>query len=230
MGLDLIVGIRALIEDDEGRVAFDRDIAMVNRALGAAGIRPHSEPEASPEDVFSCQMWGYSGLHDLRRLAAHLQANRDPAPFPGQSDAIADPLLRALYDQAAKEDDRSEAAMLTTADPATRFDHLIFHSDADGMYLPTEFRDVVIGRDTEGGPAFAIGSSYALRRECETIGAWLELPLELDPEAAEVWAAAESPPSDGLKWERFGVESFCCLRLHRASRRSIEQAMALLFA
>jgi hypothetical protein len=229
VGLDLIVGIRALIDDDEGRAALDTDLARFNGALTSAGISQHAEPEASRAEVFTCQMWGYLGLHVLRRLAAHLQSHLDPEPFSRHSDATDDRILKDLYRQWPTELDERGVATLRRTESVRRFDHLVFHSDADGMYLPIAFDDVVIGAG-EDGMGFAVGSSYALRRECQELADWLELPLDFDPEASEVWAAADSAPTVGAKWKRYGVESFCCLRLHRASSRSIDQGMALVFA
>ena len=65
MGLSLQVGA----EED-----WDWDVyKALSTALAEAGLPPHVEPRELPDDLtFSCQMWGYSGLHYLRRLAAYL--------------------------------------------------------------------------------------------------------------------------------------------------------------
>jgi hypothetical protein len=63
-----------------------------------------------------------------------------------------------------------------------------------------------------------------LLEECLRLAQWLELPLDLDAESEEVWDAAESPATDGPKWQRFGKESFSCLRLIGACEASSQAA------
>ena len=230
MGLDLVVGMRALIEDDEGRAVFDEDLQIFNRTLNAVGLPSHVEQEAPAEESFTCQMWGYGGLHDLRRLAAHIQAGLDPKPFAPTFEATNDPVLGELYRLWESASFENGVGRLRSREVGQQFDHLIFHGDADGMYLPIDFDDVVLGTFERDGMGFAIGSSHALARECEALAEWLDLPLSLDLETPQMWSAAESPPKTGPKWQQFGVESFGCLRLHRASRHSIDRGMALVFA
>jgi hypothetical protein len=73
MGLDLEVGILADFKeaDAEGFAYFKEQFGILNQFLSDAGLGTHVEPEELDE-VFSCRMYGYSGLHYLRRIAAHL--------------------------------------------------------------------------------------------------------------------------------------------------------------
>jgi hypothetical protein len=71
MGLAICVGILATLEDDpEGRAYHQEQLARVNTFLSARGSPTHAEPAAC--EAWHVEMFGYSGLHYLRRVAAHL--------------------------------------------------------------------------------------------------------------------------------------------------------------
>jgi hypothetical protein len=82
MGLNLEVGILADLKeaDDDGFAYFKEQFKILNQVLSGAGLGTHVEPEELDE-VFSCDMYGYSGLHYLRRIGAHLALGR-PTPPP----------------------------------------------------------------------------------------------------------------------------------------------------
>jgi hypothetical protein len=66
--------------DDEWRDAIRKEIQRQNRFLAAAGGKPHAEPDRlGDREPCSYEMWGYTGLSHLRRIAAHLWAGR---PLP----------------------------------------------------------------------------------------------------------------------------------------------------
>jgi hypothetical protein len=210
MGLEMAVGILADAEDeyaDEVRA----DFTVIRELLDLAGAGPWDEPELDEEDAEWFEMWGYSGLHTVRRLAVHLAENaRLPEPLKGR-DATDDPLLRRIY-----------------ADPhgAGAFAHLIHHSDCDGYYVPVDFEQVIVDERLTGG---AVGSSVRLLTETRRIAAALGLPEDLDPESEEIIEAAdgETPPGEG--WQRYGIESFVCLRLIHAAKHSIKTGAAIAF-
>ncbi len=186
--------------------------ASLSQALVEAGLPAHKEPH-SPEDdgIFSCQMWGYSGLHYLRRLAAYIGLDKK-VPGPGGDNPAGDPVLEEYYDYLAPG-----------------FEHLVMHSDSEGFYVPQDFEDVIYPREELGVGGGIIGSSVRLLSECKRLAAWLELPLDLDHESDEVWEAGESPESDGPRWKQYGKESFACIRLIRAAEASIESGAAIVF-
>src|SRR3954447_17000980 len=96
MALALTVGILAGLKDnDDDRfeyhaAAFER----LNSFLTAQGLPRHAEPLAC--ERWSGQMIGYSGLHDVRRIAAYLDADR-PLPPPSTRDQSKDPCLEAYF-------------------------------------------------------------------------------------------------------------------------------------
>lgn len=108
------------------------------------------------------------------------------------------------------------------------FDHLLLHSDSEGYYVPIEFDGVLIAKNDElaGG---MVGSSQRLLAECLRLRDVLGIPEEIDPEADLLWEAADAQ-GEGAGWLRYGVESFTCVRLLHAARRSIEQRAAIVFS
>lgn len=235
MGLTLMVGALAYASeegrDGEAAQSLTEQFAVINRALHTAGLGEHREPSQLAADLrWSEDLFGYSNLHYLRRIAAHLAHGRS-LPAPGDDDAADDPLLTAYFEHAVS----GEAGgggwlnfLRGRKRPRRQYDHLIVHSDAEGFYIPLDFDTVVIAEDdlSEGGGM--IGSSYALLRECDQLAAALEIPPDLDADAEELWDACESQGA-GTGWRRYGMETLCCLRLREGARRSLRARAALQF-
>jgi len=217
MGLNLFVGYLIEEEDAERFASIQDQFARVNQALKAAGLPPHIEPlDARDGAPWDCQMYGYSGLHYLRRVAAHIAAGHGLPP-PGDDRAADDPVLRGFY------------AQFYNADRPKRFQHLIQHSDADGFYLPLAFHDVIFPDPALHVDGEAIGSVPMLLEECTQLAEVLALPLDLDPESEAVQDAADWQGKGETTWQRYGVESFTCLALYRACQISLESGCAIVF-
>jgi hypothetical protein len=225
MGLVLCVGIPPEVRESDPEYVeyFGRQMEAVNDVLESYGLPGHAEPfDIEDERTFECEMYGYSGLHYLRRLAAHL-ALRGELPAPGDEAAASDSVLEDYY----KIFDASFAQGKAAGMP---FQHLIVHGDAEGYYLPVEFEEVIIpdaSLEIAGG---MLGSSHALLRECRELARVLELPADLSPEDEAVWEAVESQGEGEAKWERYGVESYTCLALIKACETSVETGAAVVFA
>jgi len=225
LGLALCVGVPSEIRDSDPEYVayFEQQVEVINGVLESFGLTPHREPfDVEDERTFECEMIGYSGLHYLRRIAAHLALGRELPP-PGDDDAGSDAVLHDYY----KIFDASFAQGKAAAMP---FQHLIVHGDAEGYYLPVEFEEVIIpdaSLEIAGG---MLGSSQALLRECEELARALELPEGLSVEDDAVWEAADTQGEGEAKWERYGVESYTCLALIQASEASIETGAAVVFA
>ena len=130
VGLNVVVGILVDAEDEAADL-FGGDLAVIRELLDRAGAGQWAEPNLAEGDDLSGDMWGYSGLHALRRVAVHLaDAGTLPDPLEA-SKATDDPLLKKAY-----------AAL--PGDPAGPFDHLIYHSDCEGYYVPADFRQVIV--------------------------------------------------------------------------------------
>jgi hypothetical protein len=114
-------------------------------------------------------------------------------------------------------------------DVGGRFDHLVFHSDADGYYLPIVMDGVLVTWQEGDEYSKAVGSSQTLMQECEALAEAMGLPLDLDPESEEVWNAADDRRPDASGWERFGIEAFTCIRLYHAARVSNATGAAVVF-
>lgn len=200
MGLVVVVGM----EDEEQLEELDD----VNVLLRAHGLPEHAEKVVDEDELLDFEMGGYSSLHYLRRIAAHLEAGR-ALPAPGDDSAPDDPVLLAAYE----------------ADELGRFAHLIQHSDAEGFYVPVDFPRPLNG-DVTGE---TLGSSVALRRELRELRELLEIPDGVDPDGDELWEVFEEQGT-GDGWRRYGRESFVCVRLLAAAEASVARGLALSFA
>jgi hypothetical protein len=223
LGLSLSVGVLAdlLVNDEEGARWFEEDIVKLNTLLVANGLKPHAEPRALAErSGFSCAMWGYSGLHTLRRVAIHLAPRKTllgrregKLPPPSADEATEDPLLKAIYESA-------------TAYKTAPFPHLIIHGDAEGFYVPQDFPSVLVSDTAPGG---CVGSVQRLRAECEVLAKALGLPAGLDPDSDEVTDAAEAQDLNAAGWKAYGVETYSCLQLMAACEASMKTGALLVF-
>ena len=225
LGLALCVGVPSEIrEGDPEYVAyFEQQVGAINGVLESFGLPPHREPlDLEDERTFECDMIGFSGLHYLRRVAAHLALGRELPP-PGDDGAAGDPVLHDYHRIFDASFGRGEATGMP-------YQHLIVHGDAEGYYLPVEFDDVIIpdaSLEIAGG---TLGSSHALLRECVELARVLELPEDLSLEDGAVWEAVDTQGEGAAKWERYGVESYTCLALIKACEASVETGAALVFA
>jgi hypothetical protein len=159
-------------------------------------------------------MFGYSGLHTLRRLAVHLaETGTLPDPLADAHGATRDPLLKEAYARPPGE-------------PAGSFDHLIYHSDCEGYYVPVDFGQVIADERLAGG---YLGSSVRLLAETRRIATVLGLPEDLDPDSEEVSSACQGSAAAAEGWQRYGVESYGCLRLIQSAKHSIATGAAIAF-
>lgn len=225
MGLTVCVGITSEVRegDPEYLEYFDGQVEAINNVLDSFGLPEYQEPfDIEDERTFECEMYGYSGLHYLRRLAAHLSLKGELPP-PGDETAEGDSVLADYYKIFEASFAQGKAAGMP-------FQHLIVHGDAEGYYVPVEFEEVLIpdaSLEIAGG---MIGSSHALLKECRELAEALELPGDLSADDERLWDAAETQGEGETKWERYGVESFTCLRLMRACEVSVETGAAVVFA
>jgi hypothetical protein len=225
VGLSICVGLPAEVRegDPEYLEYFDGQVEAVNGVLDAFGLPEYREPfDIEDGRTFECEVYGDSGLHCLRRLAAHL-ALRGELPPPGDEDAADDPVL-ADYNKIF------EAAFAQGQAAEMPFQHLIVHSDAEGYYVPVEFDAVIILDASQEIAGNIIGSSHALLRECGELARALGLPEGLSAEDEALWEAAENQGEGEAQWERYGVESLTCVQLTRACEASVETGAAVVFA
>jgi hypothetical protein len=220
MGLCLTVGYLADVqrEDPEMAADFGERIKAVETCLERQGLAGYREPPDLPEeDWFSCEMFGYSGLHHLRRLAAYV-ALEQALYAPSGDVPDDDPVVERYYETVGDGDSGS-----------LLFQHLMLHGDSEGLYVPVDFARVIDPGELAGAAGGAIGSAHRLLAECKALARVLGLPQELDCESDEVWEAADNPGVAQERWKTFGIESFSCLRLMRGCEASIKTGAALVF-
>ncbi|MFC9285839.1 hypothetical protein [Streptomyces sp. NPDC057052] len=213
MGLNMVVGVLSNAEDDYADM-LRADFVAVGELLQRAGVPRWSEPELVEVGDAEFEMWGYAGLHAVRRLAVHLAASgRLPEPLQEARRAVGDPLLSKVY-------------RVFPGDPAGPFDHLIHHADCEGYYVPADFTHVIVDKKAPGG---YLGSSVRLLAETRRIADALGLPEDLDPHSEEVFEATDAEELADEGWQRYGVESYVCLQLLRAAKLSIATGAAIAF-
>jgi hypothetical protein len=227
MALTLTVGILASVRryNPERLTYYFQQIAAINSALLERGLPEHEEPE-EVED-WSVEMYGHSGLHTLRRVAAHLwagkgvpePAKRGPAGVP---EASTDPVLGEYYDE-VRSWLESGVARYRMA-----YEHLILHSDDRGYYLPMRISQVIFAHPTLAVAGTMIGSAPVLMDECRQLLGALGVSLDLDHES-DVLREAVNNPGRGIGWERYGIEVESCLKLIAACQRSLETGAAVVF-
>jgi hypothetical protein len=227
--LALEVGILADLKDNDpdGFEYHAGAISRVNTFLASRGLRQHSEPASC--EVWSGEMLGYSGLHDLRRLAAHVDS-KGGLPEPSTGDSSEDETLAAYF--ASVEGKRPPLiSRLLRSGPSFRrgFDHLIVHSDAEGYYLPFEVDEVLFPPEASQIPGGMVGSAPKLLAELNRLAELLEIPSDLKEDADELWEAADTPSSGGGRWRRYGRESFGCVTLREGCRKAISAGALLVF-
>jgi hypothetical protein len=216
MGLGLEVGILADLKeaDEEGYAHFKDQFGVLNQVLSRAGFSAHVEPEEL-DDVFSCGMYGYSGLHYLRRIGAHLALGR-PLPPPGDKDAADDPVLDRDYWERFCAGER------------VKYQHLIIHSDAEGFYVPVVFERALVVTDfpLAGG---MLGSTQQLHAECRDLAGLLGVPAGIGGESDAVIEALGSQGQGRERWQQYAVETFTCLQLLAACDASLRTRAAITF-
>lgn len=215
MGLSVVVGISA--KDMDEQVGYLQEIrecfTSIRESLDRAGVGHWCDCGLSEQEVFEDGLW-FGGLQALRRLAVHLaQTGLLPVPLTGARTAVNDPLLRKAYTE-------------FPANPPGPFDHLIYHSDWDGFYVPVDFAQVIVDENVDG---YFLGSSVRLLEETRRVAGILGLPEDLDPYSEEVIEAcfADAPAARG--WQRYGIESHTCLQLISAAEHSVRTGAAIGF-
>jgi hypothetical protein len=143
-------------------------------------------------------MFGYSGLHYLRRVAAHLEL-RGKLPGPGNNEASKDAVMQEYFD-IARGAARGLKRLLGKLEPRRQsFDHLLLHSDAEGFYVPIDFDKVLYAEDGLKLAGAMLGSSQQLLRECVRLRDALGIPDDIDPESDQLREAADSQ-GEGTGW------------------------------
>lgn len=221
MSLSIYVGQLAHCIALKDRVAvreIRRDLKKINKVLEAEGLPEHHEPEQVPGGkVWKCRIAG-DYLTPLRRLAAHarrrmLQGEGDFfEEWPQPWDAV---YVRGFEDPVLDEYYR-EGGMT--------FEHLMYHEESKGFYLPVEFdeplwpEDEALRKELGGW----IGSTKWLLSDCEEVAGMIELPTDLEADSKCFDDAVASAAKLGQGWWQYRTEAERCLKVIAACRKSLE--------
>lgn len=231
MGLALQTGILSDLRhnDIDGFQHFKKELLATTDFLTQNGIiHQFTEPEnLSSDRIWATDMYGYAGLHYLRRIAAYLHLKKELPP-PGNWQASNDPILVEYFESYFSGDTSTLLKQVLTRKNIFPFEHLIIHSDTDGFYLPIDFERVVVTNNSHLSGGF-IGSSYRLLEELSVLAKHLELDLENEIDEIDLYDAAETQGKGIEKWEQYGVESFTCIKLYQGCLESVENRCALVF-
>ncbi len=229
MGLALEVGILAdqKKNDPEGFEMFKAQFDDVNTLLASNGLPRHDEPEDC--EIWSGEMIGYSGLHYLRRIAAHVDAGRK-LPGPGDGESSEEETLEAYFEDVTRAAPGVLGRLFGKKTFAWQFDHLIVHSDAEGFYLPLDFENVLFSPDSLEIPGGMVGSAPQLLSECERLAGSLKIPANITLLSEELWEASDHSQGEGeTVWEQYGIESYTCVALMEGCRNALKTGAALVF-
>jgi hypothetical protein len=242
--LNLVVGVIPHLyaddDDDSDLNELRSEFAALNGVLQALDLPKHHEPEITDrEEGWDCRIADRAALYSLRRIAAHL-ALENGLPGPTTGDPQDDPVLERyaeqchLYVRSAGQDGAAPhpaspllpyAALIQGAG----FEHLIWHSEVKGYYLPIRFPHVILlpeslrGEEYDLGPW--VGSAPMLLQECERLVEALRYPRSLSIEALREY----TPDPTATDWRRYASEAFMCQALIAACEESIRSGCAITF-
>ena len=234
MGLTLAVGLYAknLAEDEDSAEYLDEPFVQLNEVLVENGMAPHSEPRAIPNgEYFEAEMWGYGGVHALRRLAAYISIKGE-LPKPMEYGAWNDDPVYLRFNQSHEQyiENSTKTGFLSSLRkklPRPSYQH----SDAEGFYVPQTFDEVIVDWSDPQRPGLGmmIGSSAKLLEECEALAKLLKLPSDFDPDSDEFLELVGSPPEFGEPWQILAVEAHTVANLTNAARASLKLGSTIQF-
>lgn len=214
MGLDITIGALAgsIGVDDEGEDMIRHDLSQINAVLRDNGLPEHKEPEELPPFEWRPTLvgLGYSWIHYLRRIQAHLDEDPTWKPTPVDQDGL---------DEDTTADDVIGSCNMNL--------HLLWHSDCEGYYLPQDFRHVLMDVDEDRIPGAMLGSSVRLMKELVELAPHIGIELHDGKLESKMLAELNEEPQDHSP---FGIERVVWLHLYEAARLSLELGTAIRFS
>ncbi|MDU8946620.1 hypothetical protein [Ovoidimarina sediminis] len=231
MGLTVTVGVPA---EGDGAAEIEADMKAINAALKEAGHRTHKEPGKG--EVWSADGYFYYGLHAAREVAARLVYGepipRD-RPITGKESPTAERHYAELLERLLEAPAVGFLKRLFGGGPALHdYAHLACHSDAEGYYVPVDFKAPVIPREIAAGTKhlWPLGSSQRLLDETTRLARALEIPEGMGHGDAELqrWLEGADDTPEAL-WQAHPIAAYSCLMLREAAQRSVAAKAAIRF-
>lgn len=152
----------------------------------------------------------YSGVQLLRSYAAHIAVHGKPPEEEGRESINTE--LDEMYEGKR---------------PFAPFDHLINHSDAEGFYVPVDFKEPFVFQartyDGEGTWDCYVGSSQRLLHELDELNKHLKMPGDYGD------LGGFEPLSKVVDERPYGAECWVWAVLHWFARASVERNLLLEF-
>lgn len=202
--------------DKEGYKEYQRFFRALTRTLNQSGLPTYTEPKDVHGKGWTIQVFPSNGIAFLQRLAIYVW-RMEELPEPG-TEAMDNPLEDPEIDEQYVDIYMSQEEL---NDKDQNFPHLVCHSPRGDFWIPVELDSVLIDNDTD------IGSSLALKRECEWLADWIGLPLDLSLDDPDLKQSMMKTGQDSEGWKAYGIESYNCLLMHKASLKSIELNAAI---
>lgn len=232
MSLTIEVGQLArcvALKDRRAVREIKRDLKKINEVLKGQKLPVHLEPEdLNGKQSWHCRIAGHPYLGPLKRLAAYVRQEvirEDYAETVGLTEwpaawaedweaASNDPVFRHYY-----------------TDASELFDHLMYHSESKGYYVPIDFSCPLHPRgDSFEELGGQIGSTQGLLSNCVEVARVIGLPDDLEPDSKCFRDATESADELGDGWWRYENECRICLSLIQACRQSLELEAVIVFS
>ena len=209
------------------------DFERLNMALEAVGLPPHMDPESL--DSAASLVWelpDHSHLHLLRRIAARAALGAGlPEPLADAGLADEDEVVDLYYDRGGTPIAPGFLGFVASFFWRRRavYQHLMFHGDTAGFYLPRDFENVIITEDRQDVPGGIVGSAPRLLEECRDLAERLDLPPDFElADLDRPWTSEEGeeePPA----WPAHREAAGCLVVLRSACRQAALTGAAVYF-
>ncbi len=209
-----------------------RDLERLAAALEAAGKEPHLEPDRLDEQGrFEAEISDHSQLHALRRIAARVALGAGITPIADPDLADEDQVVDLYYERGGTPTSPgvlgSVSSFIWRRDPV--FQHLMFHGDTAGFYLPRDFKNVIIVEDELAVPGGIIGSVPRLLAECRQLAERLEVTADFEAEDLGIPWKPESKTDEPPVWLDHREAAYCLVALRSACHAAMRVGAVVYF-
>ncbi len=221
MGMGLSIGYHQGNDDaPDEQEEFAQEMSLLNDLLAGAGLPRHVENLAY--EFWCADMVGFRAIPRLKRLAATIELeDMLPAPLGGsmeiEFDIVEDYFERGFPASWSKK---------KRASLSNKFEHLLWHNDVEGYYVPVDFERVLYDSSESPVTGEFVGSCQRLLVECKELLARVGAPEGVTQHDDMIHEAISSDTvSEG--WLAYAIEVHTCLIFKEAAELSIAGQTAI---